>query len=68
MEWILAVAAVICIYGYWRRGQQFDVMKAHALQLEDELAKLQENIRLKNDRIRDLEGKGDNDLDLWTSM
>ncbi len=43
-------------------------MKAHALQLEDELAKLQENIRLKNDRIRDLEGKGDNDLDLWTSM
>lgn len=64
MEWILAVVAVICIYGYWRRGQQFDVVKAHALQLEDELAKLQENIRLKNDRIRDLESKKDDDLDL----
>lgn len=64
MEWIFAVVAAICIYGYWRRGQQFDAMKTHALQLEDKVAKLEESNRLKNDRIRDLEGKGDDDLDL----
>lgn len=64
MEWILAVVVAICIYGYWRRGQQFDVMKAHVLQLEDKVAKLEESNRLKNDRIEELEGKRDDDLDL----